>query len=180
MFGSMAEWVAAIAAMGALLAAVWAARTSKDLYDLESKRERGLVNRTRREQASGIAAWCVFCPDHDSQTQSGILLHNSSDAPVFNVEILSTYSQKQAHAPQDQEPLNLAILPPGDYVSNKDVKFHWSFPEERSAVASTIRPVMKNSKWVVTEVKFTDSHGTRWNRRGGELTEIPHPSFASA
>lgn len=166
---TFAQILSAVAALGALAAAIWAARVSKRLYEIETSRDRGRAQREEKAQASGIAAWCVFIKENQPGSQQGLLLHNSSDAPVFDVEVLSTYATKQSSEPIPQAPLKLAVLPPGDYVSNADATYKWSFPEERGSIDNAVRPVTKNPGWVVTEVRFTDSYGTPWTRIRGNL-----------
>lgn len=166
----MTDWITALTALGALIAAVWAGLTSKRLYEIEAKRDVVSDERRARQQAAGIAAWCVFCPESERR---GLLLHNSSDAPVFDVEVLSTYAPSQKASPVMQRPLVLTLLPPGDYVADEHPTFGWTFPDERVAVPGTVRPVTKNSGWMVTAVRFTDAHGIRWERKGGLLSRLP-------
>lgn len=165
----MTDWITALAALGALAAAIWAGLTSKRLYQVEAKRDVVSDERRARQQASGVAAWCVFCPE---SRQRGLLLHNSSEAPVFEVEVLSTFAPTQKATPVEQHPLTLTLLPPGDYVANEDASYHWSLPDERHTVSGTVRPVLKNSGWTVTAIRFTDAHGVRWERRDGLLDRV--------
>lgn len=169
MLVTVAELLTAAAAVGALIAAIWAARVSRNLYRIEAARDFESGQRAEKEQASGIAAWCVYSRAKDV---GGILLHNSSDAPVFDVEVRSTYARKQNLPAELQAPLKLSLLPPGDYVADADAKFNWSFPEPRESIDDTVRPITKNSQWIVKELYFTDAHGTRWVRVGGTLTKV--------
>lgn len=176
MSGSLAEWASALAAIGALIAAVWAARTSGRLFRVETQRDVQNWRREEAEQASRIAAWCVIHlkPSSGLDREDGLLIHNSSDAPVFDVEIHSIYAPKQTDEPKEQAPLRLTLLPPGDYVSTTHPKFHWTFPEESSNMTGAIRPVTKNDKWKVTSITFVDASGIQWVRTGGDLQKMEH------
>jgi hypothetical protein len=174
MLSTFAEILSAVAALGALAAAIWAVRVSKRLYEVETSRDLIATQRAEKEQASGFAAWCIVLSTNEEQErQNGILLHNSSDAPVFDIEVLSTYAKRKSLEGAPQPPLKLAILPPGDYVAHVDATYPWSFPEERGSIGGIVRPVTNNPNWAVTELHFTDSHETRWIRRGGKLEKQP-------
>lgn len=178
MFGTVAEWLSALAALGALTAAIWAALTSRRLVQVEMHRDVKAADRAAREQASGIAAWCVFCPGNGEDSQAGLLVHNDSDGPVYDVEVHSTRLVKQVSIPQ--YPLRLSIVPPGDFVATADPKYHWSLPEERGAIGGIVRPVTKSTGWMVTSVTFTDAHGQRWVRDGGRLTRFAEEAASTS
>jgi len=170
MLGSLAEWISALGAIGALAAAIWAAKTSVKLFAIETGRDELAAAKDERRQASGIAAWCVG--RNDGPGKRGILIRNSSDDPVHDVTIESTYAPKKDLEPEPQAPLTLAILPPGDYIAEEHPKFHWDFPEYREAADDQLQPIMKNPQWMVTAIRFTDAHGNTWERQGGALTKI--------
>lgn len=174
MWGSIAEWISAIAALGALVAAVFAARVSKRLFVTEIGRDAKSEEREIREQASRVAAWCAAFPPQAEGERLVRALHilNSSDEPVYEVEVCSTYSMKQIADPEPQKPLHLAILPPGELIARADAKYGWGFPEDRQSIDDHYRPVTKNSGWRVTELAFTDAHGIRWVRSRGSLHRV--------
>ncbi len=164
MWGSIPEWVTAIAAVLALAAAVWAGITSRRLVDVESGRDEVAARRRAREQARQVSAWCVVCPD--APLPVGLLVQNSSTAPVFQMTVESTDAQGQ-HRP----PLHLTIVPPGDYVVTADEQFHWTFPED-ARTQGHVRPVTKKDTWMVQSLTFVDSSGVRWHRdQHGTLSE---------
>ena len=169
---NIAEWISAVAALGALLAAVWAAKTSVNLFKIESARDNTAAERAAMDQASGIAAWCVYSDDRERSHQKGIQVHNSSDAPVYDVVIESTHSMTAKDAAQSMPPIKLSILPPGDYVVFEHPKYLWAFAEERDSLSCAIRPVSKNPQWIVTGQSFTDARGVRWVREGGALRRM--------
>lgn len=94
MMGTVPEWISVLVAAAALIAAVWAGLTSKRLFDVERKRDEVALDRREKEQASEIAAWCVtYDTPADQPSPKGLLIHSSSNAPVFDVKVLSTYSK---------------------------------------------------------------------------------------
>lgn len=165
------DWISALATIGALGAAVWAVVVSRRLHRVETDRDEVSAERAKREQASGIAAWCIRRSAEDDKLRRGLLLHNSSDAPVFDIEVTSTYAPSKSHAPQPQPTLRLTILPPGDYVVFADSTYPWTLPVERTARSVDAAPIMNNPGWTVTEMSFRDAHGVRWRRTGGSLHE---------
>lgn len=169
---SLTDWISAITTIGALAAALWAVIVSRRLHQVEIIRDRRSDERSRRTQAAGIAIWVIVRSSSDERSRRGLLLHNSSDAPVFEVEVISTYARTKTADPRKLPTLTLAVLPPGDYVVFGDTTYQWSFPIERTACKDEITPVMNNPGWTVESFDFRDSHGVRWHREGGRLDEI--------
>ncbi|PPI54283.1 hypothetical protein [Rathayibacter toxicus] len=172
--GSWAEWLSAVATIGALVAASWAAVVSRRLFGIESRRDDVATHRERQEQATRIAAWCVRRDIGDEHGRRGLAVRNVSDSPVFDLEVRSTYSTGKEQKPVELRPLTLAVLPPGDFVTFGHGQYGWNFPVERSTVTELLSPITKNPGWRVIEITFTDAHGIRWRREGGSLTEIAH------
>lgn len=170
MWGSLPEWISALGAIGALTAAIWAALTSKKLFQIESGRDERAAERTAREQASHISAWCVA---EVNTKQKGILLHNSSTSPVYNVEVYSTYAASNAGSPEPQKPFQMGILPPGDFISiASSAPYVWEFPDSTETRDEPVRPVTRNKAWAVNAIRFTDAHGLGWERSGGLLRRM--------
>ncbi|MCT1803870.1 hypothetical protein VVR84_15245 [Kocuria carniphila] len=178
MMGTVPEWISVLVAAAALIAAVWAGLTSKRLFDVERKRDEVALDRREKEQASEIAAWSVtYDTPADQPSPKGLLIHNSSNAPVFDVKVLSTYSKTKRDTPETQKPLTMSVLTPGDYAAIEDDKFPWKFPETQSRVEekvhSRLRPVTNNPGWMVTGIAFVDSYGTSWLRdERGQLLRL--------
>jgi len=174
--GNLAEWVSALGAIGALIAAVWAATTSGKLFRIESSRDRTAAERAEKEQASGIASWCVKVlrgGDGEPTAGNGVQVHNSTDSPVYYVEVFSTYSVSKDSEPVQRKPFRMDILPPGDFVAEEHKTYHWTFPDQKEDVQGLVRPITKNSNWRVIELRFTDSYGLRWCRIDGGLWKVP-------
>lgn len=173
-WGSIAEWVAAIAAVSALGAAVWAGMTSASLFTIERARDRENAARVKQQQASLIAAWSVACPEHELDTvrgqaieeHDGLLIQNSSNAPVHDVVIRSS---SIAGANRDA---TLNIVPPGELVLLRNKKYPWSLAKPRNYIKGTVHPITKRSDWRVHSLDFTDAAGVRWQRSGSVLREL--------
>ncbi|MFE2657990.1 hypothetical protein [Brevibacterium sp. NPDC059310] len=111
-------------------------------------------------------------PHDDSALSNGILVHNSTDSPVYDVEVVSTYSVSEGSDSVDRSPFKMRVLPPGDFVAEQHPKFNWTFPDQREDIDGIVRPITKNSHWRVVSLKFTDSYGLRWIRDDNGLREI--------
>lgn len=178
MMGTFPEWLSVIVAAAALGAAIWAGLISKRLFDVERERDALAQDHKEREQASGIAAWCItYRKSDNSPSPKGLLLHNSSDAPVFDIKVSSTYSRRQNEPPVDQPPLKLSVLPPGEHACLADTEFPWQFPEPTAQVehrvGAPLRPVTNNRGWMVKAIEFTDSSGKQWLRNHqGQLLRL--------
>lgn len=166
-WGSVADWVTAIVALLALGSAVWAAVISRRLVKVELARDVKAAEREVREQAAGVAAWAV---GSDERSVRGLQIHNSSDAPVYDVTVESTYSPAKNQAGEPEPPLRMSVLPPGDFIALKATQFPWSFPDPVENIGHSMRPVMSNPRWCVTRVRFVDGQGVAWVREGGDLT----------
>lgn len=179
-WGSIAEWVAAFAAVSALAAAIWAGKTSASLFTIERTRDQDNANRMRQQQATLISAWSVSCPDHELEQlrgapieePDGVMIQNSSNAPVHDVIVRSS----SIAGPNKDAKLN--IVPPGDLVMLRNKKYPWSLAKPRSYIKGAIHPITKRPDWRVQSIDFTDASGVRWERSGSVLREIDSQSDA--
>lgn len=154
-----AEWMNALAAFGALAAAVWAALTTRRLYRIESERDQIAEIARRREQASRVSAWAAVRWDETGSRRDGIVIQNESTSPVFDVKIESEHHSEESY------PLTLTVLPPGTYFAAKtSTKYHWEFPDAVSQLEGVIRPIMKKPQWKVISLAFADASGDEWAR----------------
>lgn len=168
MWGTIPDWITAMAAVAALGAAVWAGLTSKHLVGVEMKRGKKSREREIRTQASAISAWLVGNTEDSSTSFFGILLHNSSSAPVFEVRVDTC-----DFSGQPLKPLTLVVLPPGDYLVRQR-NSGWGLPEDTVPLAGQFRPIARSDKWLVRQIVFTDSYGACW-RRGKTAILEPEP-----
>lgn len=162
--GTIADWLAAAAAAGALIAAIGAGRTAAKLYGVEAKRESDADELRNRRDARSIHAWAAIWIDDSGRRKDGIVVSNGSESPAYEMLIHST-------RPSGVEPvLRLTVVPPGEYfVARTEEKYHWEFPDLLAQVGGLIRPIMKKPEWSVTELHFKDVDQREWVRRGGRL-----------
>lgn len=161
MFGSLPEWVAAFAALGALYAAVSAVRQAKRLFGVETGRDAQSQESAKRAQARSISSWVAAEIDVDDRELSyGVVISNASREVIYGVRVMST-----GKAGETQKDITLTILPPGDYyVEELKGKWTWDFAKEVSGFNSEIRPVTKSPRRRILELAFRDSNDARWVR----------------
>jgi hypothetical protein len=157
--GSVAEWVSAVAALGALGAAVYAGIAAWRLYRIESARDGAADAERRQLQARQVSAWVAVAVEEESVRSSGIEIINGSSAPVYDLAI-----QVNGETGAAQHPLTLTVLPPGRFFAAKDPTYHWTFPDPAEAIGLSLRPVAKSTKWRVEHLKFRDSANVHWTR----------------
>ncbi|WP_427885475.1 hypothetical protein ACQHIV_24535 [Kribbella sp. GL6] len=155
----MAEWVSALAALGALVAAVFAGIAAWRLYKIEDDRE-------LQAQARQVSAWISVKLDGENAPY-GIEFTNGSLAPVYDVTVLANDSNGVR-----QDKLDLTVLPPGRYFAEKiKASYHWAYPDPVEEVGYPLRPVAKSTKWRVEQLTFRDSANVAWTRdAAGVLT----------
>ena len=110
--GSIAEWVAALATTGALLAAGYAALSARDLLAVEQARDARNEDFLRRQQASKVALWgprhewvrgqtSTDLPDGTKEWREGgpsifksvrFRVRNASDLPIFDAVVVGLVS----------------------------------------------------------------------------------------
>jgi hypothetical protein len=159
--GSAGEWVAAVASVIAVGAAIAAGLYAKRTFDLERDREDRARRSIRQGQASRFAAWAGGC-DRGGRSLYGVVIANGSDSLVYDVRV--TLRGPKGFLQHTE----LTFVPPGRFfwVPN-DVDY--KFPQE---VTDDFRPdaVMSTSKYSV-DVSFTDAKNERWTRAAGTPLE---------
>ncbi|KXO90500.1 hypothetical protein AXK61_07740 [Tsukamurella pseudospumae] len=130
--------------------------------------------RIERDQASQISAWCIALVDNDDQViDRGLLIHNSSSTPVYDVEVDSTYAWRSTDEPKPRSMFRMGVLPPGDFITTVTSEYDgWSFPDSREIFELKVRPVTKSKAWSVTALRFTDAQGLPWGRTGRYLGRL--------
>jgi hypothetical protein len=164
-----AEWITAISAAGALVAAIAAAVIAGITF-------RHGISERRAAQASQISAWVEErSVDATAGQPMGLMkvcvLRNSSSQPVYLVRL----SYEWSPGPGEQrgpieEPVPMAVLPPGDGLSTlpTEVVLQW-------------REMRQLGRSALTNLTFIDAAGRRWTRaadgtlhegepRGGPIT----------
>ncbi len=166
-WGTFADWVTAATTLGALIAAVWAAITARNLYRVESARDRIAAEQARRMQAEGVAAWCATKVGSDRKPESyGIVVHNASSSVIYDVVIGARFKSGLQDGPR------LTMLPPGAYYieSTPGDRYPWAFAVEVSAIPNEIQPVTKSADMAIEKLAFRDSADRTWAReRSGTL-----------
>lgn len=172
--GSVADWVNALAAIGALGAAIYAGLVARHLYEIESNRDLAASTERRREQATAISAW-VSVTAEENYT-AGVEIINVSPAPVYDVRI-----EVNDRNGTPLRPLTLTVLPPGRFFASTDDKYGWSFPNPSEAVGKPLRPVARSNNWRVQQLSFRDSADVHWARDAdGTLTEVAAAATAQS
>jgi hypothetical protein len=159
----IASVVAALATVGALLAAGYAVRDAKKLFRIETDRDVTAAEEREGRQASKVNAWSALrLLRKDAQT-FGVIVSNSSEEPVYNVKI-TVGGFRTNHAP------TLACVPPGQlfleqkrFMEEGDT-FHWYFAKPVGEFVDPIRPFSASKSKRVTNISFTDSYGRQWSR----------------
>ncbi|MGO4956070.1 hypothetical protein ACTQ49_02135 [Luteococcus sp. Sow4_B9] len=162
--GNLSEVVSALAAVGALVAAVWAGLTAKKLYDMETRRDEMSSELQRRRAASRVSAWvCTHFPEgvnEGANRRDGVIIANQGDCPIYDVRIESTGKDGL-----QKKEIVQHVLPPGEYfVGSRSDAFQWDSPDQTQCLEGIIRPITKKPDWRVTQLKFQDADGNRWLR----------------
>ncbi|WP_435737139.1 hypothetical protein V5D56_00635 [Cellulosimicrobium sp. PMB13] len=170
-WGDVPNWIAALAALVAVVFAWLAAahtrgllRREADRDELTQEREMARRRQERRAQADLVGAWIAcrvrLTGGEEVLEEYGLVIRNASHAPVFDVALETT-----GYDGAPQRTLTLAVLPPGEYYApTTDDPWFWGLPDPKDAVVGIVRPVMRRKERHVTEIRFRDSAGHRWVR----------------
>jgi hypothetical protein len=164
-WGDVPNWIAASAALLAVVFAWLAARHTRALLEREVARDRRATAREVRAQADLVGAWVAsrVTPVGGGDVtfhEYGLVVRNASSAPVFDVVVASS-----GHNGEEQRALTLAVLPPGEFYSPVTTdEWVWGLPDPVDAIDGVIRPVMRRKQRRVTSVTFRDSAGSTWIR----------------
>lgn len=171
--GSISQVIAALAAFGALAAAVIAAKHTEKLLQTESARDDAAARQLREQHATAVACWpavIVEAEPDGSELENhryGVAIRNASNTVIYDVSI-SVLGTKGA----SRKPITLTALPPETYfVEEEPRKFGWEFAKPVSEFAAKVRPLTKGENRVVEELVFRDSANVRWRRAGDGLLE---------
>lgn len=188
-WGVFAEFLAVAAAAVAVIFAYRAWKVSRETLSLEHTREEKSRWRAAQEQARGVSAWWVGTGPPEKLL--GIMLVNSSDAPVYDVEFRVQYDPGSAESGVSMTG-DVATLPPGRYIkfftSDGHRKLHgnaragervsrqeaWQFLRAAENCDSVdVRADAR--KYVIESLSFLDAGNLRWRRdRRGRLEPECH------
>lgn len=151
-----AQWVSAIGSAGSLLGF-----TAYVLIMLLNRKDQTELR--QEQQALGVAAWLDEGRAHDRDEDYVLCVQNGGDSPVFNVSALFSLPSSS-----DQHSVGLSLVPPRT-TATRSLPFD---PDEVSREELYSAPA-------VPELRFTDSHGTNWERDGnGKLIRLdPRPGL---
>ena len=165
-FGTVADWLSAIASLGALGVAFAAFGTARRLGRLEVERDHRARDHGRREQATSVTAWMAAEIVDGKATAYGVVLRNSSPNVVYDVTV-TTKSKSDAAS----HPLVLTVVPPGTYWvrSQLETRYKWAFPVDVARIRHEIRPVSKSQQIGVELLVFRDTSDQLWERRANGI-----------
>lgn len=183
--GSVAEWVAALATIGALIAAMVAAHFAANQLRIESAREDARLQADQQAQAALVSAWPVDSEwrDANQDPYSGeftfedgplqrvrIQVRNASAAPVTHVVLdVSMVTQKPG---RDRRRRHVAIDRRFRLVAPGDDLFAWVDATEEIAHYDE-----DEEWWPEVQIHFVDSVGRNWVRFPvGELMLVDTPN----
>jgi len=161
--GSIADWVAALATLGALIAATQAARVATRVFRLERSRDDRYLEMLERAQAEKIGAWIgttsirirtSLLPELErSKDSPAVDLRNASDLPVQHIHgrvfsghtLVGTFNAP-AIGPGDEQTHRIEADP--DFLANLDIA-------------------------LAVEITFVDAAGREWRRNTrGDLKRV--------
>lgn len=182
--GSVAEWVAALATIGALIAAMVAAHFAANQLRIESDREDARLRADQQAQAALVSAWPVDTEwqDANQDLYSGgltfedgplqgvrVQVRNASAAPVTNVVVdVSLVTQKPG---RDRRRHHVGIHRRWRLVAPGEDLVAW-------VNATTDVPHYDEDEewWPEVQIHFVDSVGRNWVRFPvGELMLVDTP-----
>ncbi|AKE41747.1 Uncharacterised protein [Corynebacterium kutscheri] len=158
-FGSLADWIAAIGGVLAVIAAVVSWRTSEKALEIEHNRDKQIRLAVEREQAELVVVLGVKLTSRGDEECWGIYLQNGSTKPIFDIEIESQKANGHTKLPL----LSISSLPPGFFVVPSHPQYHWG-----SIVSLDLSPepmeflLRGKAAKTITKVSFSDAHRVRW------------------
>ncbi|OII16921.1 hypothetical protein BIV03_04740 [Curtobacterium sp. MCBA15_016] len=164
------EGLSAVATAGALVAAVYAGLQARRLYRVESDRDEQARAAARASQATKISAWAATRIRTGGRVLFGVVVRNSSDDPVYDVQVT-------CHGFSSPEVATLQCVPPGEFfVANavdEDSTAEWDYPKPLQEIRDPMRPFTISDARGVDAIVFRDNTGTAWHRAAqGALTNI--------
>ncbi len=162
--GEASQWISAVSALLATLFALCALVVSIAAYYLQHKASRvedvkleELAESNRRAQASHLSAWAATNTTNSRVVSDlHVSLFNSSDSPVYNVNVRVVDDSDTAF-----ENLDLPVLPP-TALNRGGHQINIESPESQKVRRARVA------------MNFTDCYGQRWTRtKYGRLETVP-------
>jgi hypothetical protein len=175
-WGDVPTTVGAIASLGALVAAVFAARAAFGVLQVERRRDADQDEVQRRRQAERLAAWPVVVPEDPefqaSEAMWGVTIRNASDLPVYQAWVILEPITRGAG-----EHITIhELVPPGTFTQfGNELRSPNDFENTELISEPPPRPY-------VIALEFDDAAGRRWRRdANGTLIRVerrPDPGRA--
>ena len=165
------EGLSAVATACAFLAALYAGYQAQRLFRIELRRDEQARDAERKEQASRVSAWAATRIKTGGRISFGVVIRNSSDDPVYDVQI-------ECHGFSSPRVPTLQCVPPGEFFVANAVEDHataeWDYPKPLGEIHDPLRPFTISDARGVDAITFRDNTGAGWHRAArGELTKTP-------
>jgi hypothetical protein len=167
-WGDVPTAVGAAVSLGALIAAIVAAKSARKILDVELRRDDERDKAEQRQQAEKIAAWPTLAPanpqlSRGSTIKWGIAVRNASELPVYQVGLI----HESIPAGGGRHTVVQELVPPGDWVLIGRTLY------ARADVPRTSLNEKVPDRDFVLSIAFTDAAGQRWTRdRDGRLAPV--------
>ena len=162
------DGLSSVATACALLAALYAGYQAQRLFRIELGRDEKVRDADRKRQATQVSAWAATRIQTAGRVIFGVVIRNSSDDPVYDVQV-------ECHGFSSPRVASLQCLPPGEFfVANtvqEDAAAEWDYPKPLAEIKDPMRPFTISDARGVDAITFRDNTGTGWHRAArGELT----------
>ncbi|WP_193613148.1 hypothetical protein [Nocardioides lijunqiniae] len=175
--GSVADWVAAIGTLAAFIAAIIAARYAANVVQIERRRDRLRDEALESAQAEMVAVWGEIQQDFAESerhwlagvSSARMVIWNTSQLPIYNVDISSTVRLKVKGQPERSESMHATprVIAPGD-------NFHLKIVDPfvpMSRVGFKLEPHTPYTVEFEITALFDDNAARRWRRKAEEPLE---------
>lgn len=146
-------------------------------FFVDRKRRAAEENREAKAQATQLTAWAVTDADAKPRVY-GVVVSNTSGSTFHDVVV-----EARMHDAKTMRPIELAILPPGDYFieyNGKDAEYTWAFAVSSDSYNGWLRPYMKSRKYMVVGLTFADNLNQRWSTNEYAVLRHDAPTASTA
>lgn len=158
-----------VIAVPALAAAIWSARESWQLRQIENERDRKQDLLEKQAQARTIATWLCVHDGAGDEKRWFLALANESPVPVYDA--VATIAARY-----ETPDLAIALVPPGRTYFEL-TRQEWRFGRQAEELGFAPRPLTQSTSFGVASLSFTDAGGHRWMRDDkGRIASIEGPS----
>jgi hypothetical protein len=142
---------------------------SASQYFAERTKRREEVERASQAQATHFTAWAAT--DAGEHRSYGIRLSNTSGSTFHDVRI-----EAVIHGRAVARPINLKIVPPGDYFIEhiKNSETSWELARAVDEHDGWLRPLMQSDKYRVARMTFSDNRNRAWVTDDRAVLRLQH------